>query len=187
MMVKIPAKLEERLKKLFFLARERDQFVKEAVEKALDDVEEHGIQEHSVESIGGSLHLFCDGGSRGNPGDSAIGLLIKNPDSGEVLKEYCEEIGTATNNEAEYRALISGLEHAINFQPNHLTCYLDSELVVKQVTGEYKVKMPTLQPLEEEVLELAAQFNDIRFCHIPREKNKEADALGNQALDRNTY
>ena len=182
-MTKLPTKLEERLKKLFSRARERDLFVKEAVEKALDEVEISGKIEHSVVAVGGTLHLYSDGGSRGNPGESAIGFVIKNADSGKILKEHGEAIGIATNNEAEYRALIAGLEAALSFQPNHLTCYLDSELVVKQVSGEYRVRMQTLQPLIESVMDLVSQLNDVRFCHVPREKNKEADGLVNKALD----
>ena len=155
-------------------------FVVDAVEHALDT---HTPQDGLPENIGGTLHLFSDGGSRGNPGHAAIACILEDRISGTVLVEHFERIGTETNNVAEYRALIKGLELALEFQPNRLICHLDSELVVKQVNGEYKVKMATLQPLVEEVQELAAELPDVVFEHIPRSDNHRADALVNRALD----
>lgn len=149
------------------------------VEEALASHETTGLPEH----VGGTLHLFSDGGSRGNPGHAAIACILEDPVTGTVVKEHYERIGQETNNVAEYRALIRGLELAQQFQPNRLVCHLDSELVVKQVNGEYKVKMPTLQPLVEEVQELASNLSDVVFVHIPREDNYRADALVNRALD----
>lgn len=179
-MLRLPTHLERKLQDLFPRAREREQFVANLVEEALAKHPEHeGLPNH----VGGILHLFTDGGSRGNPGHAAIGCIIEDPVSGTVLKEHCERIGQETNNVAEYRALIRGLELARTYQPNRLIAHLDSELVVKQVNGDYKVKMATLQPLVEEVQELAKEFADVVFTHIPREDNYRADALVNRALD----
>jgi ribonuclease HI len=179
-MLRLPAHLERRLQELFPRAREREKFVADLVEGALSSrPAAEGLPGH----VGGTLHLFSDGGSRGNPGDAAIACVIEDPVSGTAIKEYFERIGIETNNVAEYRALIKGLELAREYQPNRLIAHLDSELVVKQVNGEYKVKMPTLQPLVEEVQELANGFQDVVFTHIPRGDNHRADALVNRALD----
>ncbi len=178
-MLRLPAALERRLQELFPRARDREQFVTNLVEEALATTKSDDLPVQ----IGGTLHLFSDGGSRGNPGHAAIACIIEDPVSGTVLKEHFERIGQETNNVAEYRALIKGLELARAFQPNRLIAHLDSELVVKQVNGEYKVKMPTLQPLVDEVQELANDLPDVVFVHIPREDNYRADALVNRALD----
>ena len=135
------------------------------------------------EQVGGTLHLFTDGGSRGNPGQAAIGCVLEDPTRGITLEEHGECIGIETNNIAEYRALVSGLKIALRYQPNRLICHLDSELVVKQLNGQYQVKMPTLQPLYNEIRELSLRFPDIVFKHIPRSDNHRADALVNKALD----
>ncbi|MCB9808027.1 ribonuclease HI family protein [Candidatus Peribacteria bacterium] len=134
-------------------------------------------------TVGGTLHLFTDGGSRGNPGQAAIGIVIEDPVRGEVVRNHCERIGVETNNVAEYRALIEGLKLAKRYHPNRLICHLDSELIVKQLNGEYRVKMETLRPLFDEINELAQEFPDIVFMHIPRSDNHRADALVNKALD----
>ena len=182
-MLQIPSTLERRLKKLFSRAKDREKFVREVVEQAIDQLEENEQPEYTVHAVGGTLHLFTDGGSRGNPGDAAIGCVIKNPETGEVLKEYKETIGTHTNNVAEYRALIAGLDLASRFHPNRLVCHMDSELIVKQLSGEYRVKMPTLQPLVQEAQELAAQFPEVAYHHVARAQNSHADRLVNEALD----
>jgi ribonuclease HI len=182
-MIQLSAALERRLKKFFSRARDREQFVKETLEKVLDEMEAQGMPEEHVEAVGGTLHLYTDGGSRGNPGEAAVGCVLLDPETGKVLKEYKEAIGVYTNNVAEYRALIAGLEMAKPFHPNRLVCYLDSELIVKQLSGEYRVKMPSLMPLIQEVQENAAQFPEVSYSHIPRSKNTRADALVNQALD----
>ena len=90
-------------------------------------------------------HLFTDGGSRGNPGQAAIGCIVEDPARGQILEEYKERIGVQTNNVAEYRALVKGLQLAQHYQPNRLICHLDSELIVRQLNGEYQVKMQTLR------------------------------------------
>lgn len=134
-------------------------------------------------TVGGTLHLFSDGGSRGNPGLAAIAYIIEDPVRGEVLREYGEVIGTETNNVAEYRALIEGLRAASKLHPNRLICHLDSELVVKQLNGEYRVKMESLQRFVDDIRELAAEIPDVVYQHIPREDNYRADKLVNEALD----
>jgi ribonuclease HI len=180
-MIRIPATLERRLKKLFSRARDRDRFVKETIENALNEIESDG--EGLPQAIGGTLHLYTDGGSRGNPGEAAIGCVLVEPESKKTLKEYKEAIGIQTNNVAEYRGVIAGLTMAKNFYPNRLVCHMDSELIVKQLSGEYRVKMHTLQPLMEEIQHLIGEFHNVSFCHIPRAKNAHADRLVNEALN----
>ena len=166
---------------LFPSEREREQFVTDAVEEALSA--QNFTESQSPSSIGGTLHLFSDGGSRGNPGQAAVAFILEDPVRGEVLEEHYEPIGVETNNVAEYRALIEGLRAARRFQPNRLICHLDSELVVRQLNGEYQVKMPTLKPFFDEIRALAKELPDVVFTHIPREDNYRADALVNKALD----
>lgn len=183
-MIKLPAALERRLAELFPKVREREKFVAEILTTALDGrTPEEEEADNSGRMVGGTLHLFSDGGSRGNPGQAAIGYIIEDPVRGEVLKEHKERIGVETNNVAEYKALIEGLKAAQAFQPNRLICHLDSELVVKQLNGEYKVKMQTMQQFFEEIQALVAEMPDVVFAHIPREDNYRADALVNKALD----
>ncbi len=180
-MVRLPAALERKLSALFPKARERDQFVTDVVEKALEHSVTPDVQ--APLNVGGTLHLFTDGGSRGNPGQAAIGCVLFDPLKNEVLREYSECIGVQTNNIAEYQALITGLRMAKEFCPNHLICHLDSELVVKQLSGEYRVKMATFTPLIQEINDLRSHFPQVSFVHIPREKNERADLLVNRALD----
>ncbi len=180
-MIKLPAALEKKLAVLFPKVREREKFVADLVSKAIDTAIAPEIQQPLA--IGGTLHLFSDGGSRGNPGQAAIGCVLMDPATGAVLKEHSECIGIQTNNIAEYRALIAGLHMAAEFRPNHLVCHLDSELVVKQLSGEYRVKMATFQPLIDEIMELKSEFAQVTFTYIPRRQNMRADALVNKALD----
>lgn len=182
MMIRLPASLERKLQQLFPRAIDRNRFVAEVLTVAL---QQHDLQQQREEmlTVGGTLHLFTDGGSRGNPGQAAIGIVIEDPVRGEVVRNHCERIGVETNNVAEYRALIEGLKLAKRYHPNRLICHLDSELIVKQLNGEYRVKMETLRPLFDEINELAQEFPDIVFMHIPRSDNHRADALVNKALD----
>lgn len=180
-MLRLPASLERRLAELFPRIREREKFVAQVLEEALAGKEL--TQDEQPEYVGGTLHLFTDGGSRGNPGQAAIAAILEDPVRGVVLKELKETIGVETNNVAEYKALIEGLRMSLPFQPNRLICHLDSELVVKQLNGEYRVKMEALRPYFDEIQELAAELPDVVFQHIPREDNYRADALVNQALD----
>jgi ribonuclease HI len=179
--IRLPAALERNLEKMIPRVREREQFAARVIEDALTT--EPKAMEGLPESVGGTLHLFTDGGSRGNPGQAAVGCVIEDPARGEILKEYGERIGIETNNVAEYRALITGLKLAQEFRPNRLICHLDSELIVKQLNGEYRVKMPTLQPLYDEIRALSMEFPDVVFKHIPRSDNYRADALVNKVLD----
>jgi len=127
------------------------------------------------------LSLFTDGGSRNNPGQAAIGIVLV--DAGKVIEKIGKRIGIATNNEAEYTALIEGLTLAEKYKPEEVKCFLDSELVVKQLTGLYRTKEPKLQNLCIKVKKLEKLFNKISYKHIPREQNSVADSLVNQALD----
>jgi ribonuclease HI len=123
-----------------------------------------------------------DGGSRGNPGPAAIGLVIRDQD-GKIIEEFGKTIGNQTNNYAEYFALITALEKLKSFGATQVECILDSELVVKQLKGEYKVKELTLQRMHQQVLVLSNNFDQVVFRHVRREQNKEADKLVNRALD----
>lgn len=181
LMVRLPASLERKLAELFPRVRERERFVADVIERALEN--EEPTEADAPEAIGGTLHLYTDGGSRGNPGQAAIGCLLEDPSKGEILREYGEHIGMTTNNVAEYRALIEGLKIAKRYHPNVLICHLDSELVVKQLNGEYRVKVPALQEFFDEIKGLVEEYASVQFVHIPREDNFRADALVNQALD----
>lgn len=125
--------------------------------------------------------LYCDGGARGNPGPAGIGFVLELPEA-PIIREGAY-IGEATNNVAEYRALIAGLTRAAAVAVTEMTVFLDSELVVRQMKGEYRVKDATLKLLFAEAQELAAQFRPITFQHVLREKNAGADSLVNRALD----
>ena len=179
-MVRLPASLERKLKLVLPSADEREKFVAEIVEKALETRKPASDQPVAV---GGTLHLFTDGGSRGNPGQAAIGVVLLDPLKNAVLREYAECIGIVTNNIAEYRALITGMTIAKEYVPNHLICHLDSELVVKQLNGEYRVKMKSFEPLVGQIAELKTHFPQVSFVYVPREKNLRADMLLNRALD----
>jgi ribonuclease HI len=128
--------------------------------------------------------MWCDGGSRGNPGPSAIGALLRDgaPD-GEVLAAISEYIGHATNNVAEYRAVIAGLARAKELGAGEVVVRADSLLVINQLLGKWKVKQPHLRPLHAEARTLLGAFRSTQLLHVPREANTEADALVNAALD----
>ncbi|HRZ95687.1 MAG TPA: ribonuclease HI family protein [Candidatus Moranbacteria bacterium] len=131
-----------------------------------------------------SIKMFTDGGSRNNPGPAAIGVWIET-----LNKKYSEYIGEKTNNEAEYEALIFGLKKIKSLigkekaKKTEVECYLDSELVVKQLNHEYKLSEKHIQDLFIKVWNLMPDFQKVSFCHIMREENKIADALVNEALD----
>jgi len=129
------------------------------------------------------LTVHVDGGARGNPGPAAAACVISTPD-GEVVAEGAQLLGTATNNVAEYEALLLGLRKARELGATHVQVIGDSELIAKQVTGEYKVKHEALRPLQREALEALAQFEDWSIKTVPRAENAGADALVNAALDR---
>jgi ribonuclease HI len=123
-----------------------------------------------------------DGGARGNPGPAAIGVVVSEPD-GHVLEEVAERIGVATNNVAEYRALLRGLERAAALGAREIEIVNDSELVARQLTGAYKVKHPSMKPLYEEALAALRGFDRWEIRSVPRAENARADALVNLALD----
>ncbi len=126
--------------------------------------------------------LHVDGGARGNPGPAAIGVVVSAPD-GEVLEELGERIGVATNNVAEYRALLRGLERAQALGASEVEIVNDSELVARQLTGAYKVKHPAMKPLHAEAIAALRRLDDWRVRSVPRAQNARADELVNQALD----
>jgi ribonuclease HI len=126
--------------------------------------------------------LNVDGASRGNPGPSAIGVIIKDEEK-QVIDRISEKIGYTTNNQAEYRALIAGLRKAISLGAKQITVNSDSELMVKQLRGVYRVKKAELKPLHEEVKKLASSLSGFKIISVPREQNREADGLANKALD----
>jgi probable phosphoglycerate mutase len=125
----------------------------------------------------------ADGGSRGNPGPAGYGAVVRDAATGEVLVERAEGIGVATNNVAEYRGLIAGLRAAAELGADSVEARLDSKLVVEQLSGRWKIKNAALQPLALEAKRLAGGFARIRFEWVPREQNKHADRLANEAMD----
>ncbi len=126
--------------------------------------------------------VHVDGGARGNPGPAAVGVVVSEPD-GAVLDEVAERIGEATNNVAEYRALIRGAERAAALGADEVEIVNDSELVAKQVIGAYRVKQPHLRPLHAEALDALGGFERWAVRSVPRARNARADALVNAALD----
>jgi ribonuclease HI len=128
------------------------------------------------------LVVHVDGGARGNPGPAAIGVVVSDAD-GVVLSEVAETIGVATNNVAEYRALLRGLERARELGADEVSIVNDSELVARQLTGVYKVKHPAMKPLYEEARGALRSFARWDIKSVPRAQNARADALVNHALD----
>ncbi len=126
--------------------------------------------------------INTDGGARGNPGPAGIGVVIKN-DQGLIIQSFGGYLGEATNNVAEYMALIRALEAVAALGASDVHVNMDSELVVKQMQGKYKIKEPTLQELAKQVFALQNKFKTVTFTHVRREFNKEADKLVNEAID----
>jgi ribonuclease HI len=128
---------------------------------------------------------FSDGGARGNPGPAAIAFVVLS-DNGQVLMSNSRFIGLRTNNQAEYEALIAALEAAVSLHADEIVCHLDSELVVRHLTGEYAVKNSALKKLWNKVQELNRHFKKVSFISVPRTNRQiqKADALVNEALDR---
>jgi len=126
------------------------------------------------------LEIYIDGASKGNPGEAGIGVVII--EDGKKISEIARAIGQATNNVAEYSALICALEEAAKLKAGKLKFYTDSELVYYQMVGSYKVKNEKLQELFDRANELAKNFEHVEIKHIPREQNKDADKLASQAL-----
>jgi ribonuclease HI len=128
------------------------------------------------------LILRTDGASRGNPGPAAAGVVIEDP-SGRLIARGKRVLGTMTNNQAEYHALILGLRAMRRYQPTSVTVYLDSELVVQQMTGRYRVRDASLRSLYDEAMAEVRTLPEVRFVHVPRAQNHLADSLANEALD----
>ena len=126
--------------------------------------------------------IEADGGSRGNPGPAGYGAVVLSP-TGEVLAEAAESIGRATNNVAEYRGLIAGLDAALGLGATHVDVRMDSKLVVEQMSGRWQIKHPDMKPLALQAKQLVRQFERVSFSWIPRERNKHADRLANEAMD----
>lgn len=126
--------------------------------------------------------IHSDGGSRNNPGEAAIGVVIAD-EQGQTIETISRRLGIATNNQAEYAGVIAGLERAKELGAEEVECVLDSELVVKQLNREYKVKHKDLAPLFLRMHNLSLQFKKVTYRHVRREENKEADRLVNEALD----
>ena len=129
-----------------------------------------------------NLIIFTDGGARGNPGQAGIGVAIAD-ETGKIITRHKKYIGEATNNVAEYEALILALNKAAELGGANLQINMDSELVVRQMQGRYKIKDPGLKILAAEVLKLRNQFASVEFIHVRRKQNKLADKLVNEAID----
>lgn len=130
------------------------------------------------------LYANIDGSSMGNPGEAGFGIVIRD-EKGSVLESYGRYIGRATNNVAEYQGLIGCLERAGKYKPHRLTVYSDSQLLVRQVTGEYRVKQPHLQELRDEIgRRIDALAIDFSIQHVPREQNAEADKIARRAVNK---
>jgi ribonuclease HI len=138
---------------------------------------------NAARSAGGAVvTVHVDGGARGNPGPAAIGVVVSAAD-GTVVDEVAERIGEATNNVAEYRALLRGIERAAALGAREIELINDSELVAKQLTGAYKVKHPAMRPLYEQAMAALGGFDRWQIRSVPRAQNAHADALVNAALD----
>ena len=125
---------------------------------------------------------YIDGGSRGNPGPAGFGVRIENPD-GTVCAELKGALGVATNNVAEYRGLIAALTYFVGARNCHILIRSDSQLLLRQMTGRYRVRHPNLQPLHREAQTLLGKLERVDFEHVPRTSNTDADRLANQAMD----
>lgn len=125
--------------------------------------------------------IFTDGASKNNPGPSAIGAVIKDQ-QGQTIARISQGIGHSTNNQAEYKAIIAALEEAIRLGARQVNLNSDSELVVRQLKGKYRVKKAALKPLYQQVKQLQSRLESFAINHIPREQNREADNLANAAL-----
>ena len=134
-------------------------------------------------SNGPWISAHCDGGARGNPGPAGYGALIQDTE-GRVLAELSEFLGIQTNNFAEYSGLLATLDYALGHGYQRLRVISDSELMVKQVQGKYKVKSPGLRPLYEQAKQKIARLEGFEIVHALRHKNKDADRLANDAMDR---
>ena len=172
---------------LIFSYSDLNSILKENPEISRNDIDElkNKIKNYLKEErvVYKCLHLYTDGASRGNPGESGIGIVIKD-DRNNVLREDCEYIGINTNNAAEYKALILGLKKAKIMNPSRLIIYSDSELLVNQINGIYRVKSTKLIELYWDAVNLLKSFTAWDFKSIRREQNKKADMLANLGIDK---
>lgn len=129
------------------------------------------------------IRIQTDGGARGNPGPAGIGVVISHSETGEMIEEHAKYLGHTTNNQAEYRAVILGLERAVVLGATEVEVVTDSELLVKQANGEYKVKNPDIAQRFLEMKNLCTRIGRCKFRHVRRELNKRADYLSNVAMD----
>jgi ribonuclease HI len=132
-----------------------------------------------------SIVAYIDGGARGNPGPAGYGVRIEN-DRGDLIEEFCGFLGSATNNIAEYNGLLAALRYANDHGHRVVRIKSDSELLVKQMIGQYRVKNPGLQTLYQQAQGLARTLERVAYEHVRREQNKDADRLANQAMDEGT-
>ena len=128
---------------------------------------------------------YADGASRGHPGPASFGIALYDED-GLPLHQASRALGRATNNQAEYQGAIAALEAALGLGASEIELHMDSELVVRQLAGRYKVRNPRLAPLYKRVLDLRSRFQRVSVQHVPRNQNRTADRLANEALDRRT-
>lgn len=161
------------------------QYLQEVLQRSADRAEEdHTLPPPDLspdESPEFCIH--ADGGSRGNPGEAGAGAVISDS-RGRTLKELKIYLGIASNNEAEYQAAILALERALELGAKRVTLFLDSELVVRQLRGEYRVREPRLKPLHQKARETLNRFSQYSILSIPREENRRADQLANEAIDQ---
>ena len=160
--------------------------LQEILSRFAQQAEERGAAappESPPERKGPEFLIFADGASRGNPGEAGAGAVIADA-RGRTIKELKSFLGVTTNNVAEYRALILALEKALDLGAGSVNVYLDSELVVRQLRGEYRVREPHLKPLHEKALALLRRFARTTIQSVPRQENRRADQLANEAIDQ---
>jgi ribonuclease HI len=170
-----PAFIRETLKKAAKLFRQPPPVKQKSTPDKKEDI-------LSKKVAGSTLYLYTDGASRGNPGEAGAGVLITDNMGQEIFTKGFY-LGHCTNNEAEYKALIIGLAEASGSGCDNIVIFLDSQLIVRQINGEYQVKNKNLIPLYGQVTELLSFFNKYRIEHIPRSENTRADQLANQGID----
>jgi ribonuclease HI len=130
--------------------------------------------------------IYTDGAARGNPGPAAIGVIIKD-EAGKTIAEISRRLDATTNNRAEYQAIIAALEKAVSLGARQVMIKSDSELLVKQINGQFKIKNTALRPLYQRVVQLTGSLERFSIFYIPREQNAAADALANRALDSKQF
>lgn len=158
------------------------QQLRRILERAATILEGAGYEPEEHASPVGRIRLYCDGAARGNPGLAGAGAVLVEP-SGQVLNRLGKFLGTQTNNFAEYSGLLLGLKRAHELGIEELEVFADSELMIRQLSGRYQVKSPSLRPLYEDALKLFNKFKRVKLVHVPREMNRAADEMSNRAID----